>query len=65
MVRGRFGGGAGKKKSVAKDKKKMSWLVSDTSEVKETKDVGSQSSRNREMGWGVCSCSPPHGGPSP
>lgn len=30
----------------------MSWLVSDTLEVKETKDVGSQSSRNREMGWG-------------
>lgn len=51
-VRGRFGGGAGKKKSVAKDKKKMRWLVSDTLEDKETKNMGSQSSRNGEMGWG-------------
>ena len=60
-----LGGGAGKKKSVAKDKKEMRWLVSDTLEDKETKDVGSQSSRNREMGWGGCPCCPPHGGPSP
>lgn len=51
-VRGRFGGGAGKKKSVAKDKKKMRWLVSDNLEDKKTKDMGSQSSRNGEMGWG-------------
>lgn len=60
-----MGGGAGKKKSVAKDKKEMRWLVSDTLEDKESKDVGSQSSRNGEMGWGGVPAVPHMGGHRP